>query len=102
MSEPIMPKPCRPHHRFAALVLSATALIGLSACAGRQGQPASSPSGGGSGSMAEALRYVETAESALNSGDRDAALAAFAAAIEENPRIARAHMGMTEIYKERQ
>lgn len=52
--------------------------------------------------MAAADDYVAEAEAALNTGDKDAALAAFAAAIEENPRIVRAHMGMAEIYKERQ
>lgn len=51
--------------------------------------------------MANADQLVHDAEDALNSGDKDAALAAFAAAIEENPRIVRAHMGMAEIYKER-
>ncbi len=52
--------------------------------------------------MANADQHVQEAEAALNTGDKDAALAAFAAAIEENPRIVRAHMGMAEIYKERQ
>lgn len=53
------------------------------------------------GNMASADAHVAEAEAALNTGDKDAALAAFAAAIEENPRIVRAHMGMAEIYKER-
>lgn len=54
-----------------------------------------------SDNMANADHLVQEGEDALNTGDKDAALAAFAAAIEENPRIVRAHMGMADIYKER-
>ena len=40
-------------------------------------------------------------ETAIRDGDTDRALAAFARAIEVNPRLTSAHMGMADIYRMR-
>ena len=99
-----MPRDCRSRfYRAMALLLPAIALAGLASCGVFTKKSGTVPGNRTTvGSMEDAQRYLEMAEGALNTGDKDAALAAFAAAIEENPRIVRAHMGMTEIYKERQ
>ncbi len=44
---------------------------------------------------------LQKAETLAAEGEQEAALLAFTAAIEENPRLYRAHMGMGEIYRER-
>lgn len=43
--------------------------------------------------------YLVAGESAVRDGDLDRALAAFARAIEVNPRLTSAHMGMADIYR---
>lgn len=97
-----MPVPRRSLLRRLRLHLPATSLALLTACGSMQDRGRNGPVNPvTAGSMEEAQRFLDAAEQALNTGDKDAALAAFAAAIEENPRIVRAHMGMTEIYKER-
>ncbi|MEX2671695.1 MAG: tetratricopeptide repeat protein [Phycisphaeraceae bacterium] len=48
-----------------------------------------------------ATRLVDEAEIYLERGLEDSALAAFGLALEENPRLTRAHMGMGRIYLER-
>ncbi len=45
--------------------------------------------------------YLVAGESAVRDGDLDRALAAFARAIEVNPRLTSAHMGMADIYRMR-
>ncbi len=45
--------------------------------------------------------YLVAGESAVREGDLDRALAAFARAIEVNPRLVSAHMGMADIYRTR-
>ncbi len=89
--------------RLAASLCLTAAMLSLTSCGlFRQQQPGTiSNVPVTSNNMANAEQHVKEAESALNTGDKDAALVAFAAAIEENPRIVRAHMGMAEIYKER-
>jgi tetratricopeptide (TPR) repeat protein len=93
-----MPKPTRTTlvMRTLGLVVLAGGLVG--------GGCRSSPSGEGSGGfgtreIAEARDDIMRGEAALARGDRDAALQLFARAIEVNPRLTRAHLGMAEVYR---
>ena len=49
----------------------------------------------------QASRFLDQAGAYLNEGKTDSALAAFGLALEENPRLTEAHMGMGQIYRER-
>lgn len=88
------------HPAMRAVWLTAAGVVLITACAPRNRVTIEGPIPNQT-NRERAEDFVDEAESALNAGDTDAALAAFAAAIEENPRIVRAHVGMTEIYKER-
>ncbi len=48
-----------------------------------------------------AARYIQEADQYLGQGMLDSALAAFGLALEENPELTQAHMGMGEIYRTR-
>lgn len=91
----------RPGMAAVGLALALAAGVLLSGC--RAWREAQADTTQQSDELAAALaeEHVAQAEAALNEGDIDAALAAFAEAIQENPRIFRAHMGMGDIYRER-
>lgn len=50
---------------------------------------------------AEGMAYVQSAEQAVREGDLDQALVEFQKAIEVNPTLTSAHMGMADIYRMR-
>lgn len=75
----------------------ACALLGCAAVPGRE--PAKPAPRTTTRSAAEV--YLVAGESAVRDGDMDRALAAFARAIEVNPRLTSAHMGMADIYRVR-
>lgn len=74
-------------------VWCALAALALAGCAG--------PRKGGEQISPEAQRQLNAAEDYLEKGLLDSALAAFGLALEENPRIVEAHMGMGDIYRRR-
>lgn len=95
---------------FMIITCTATMTLLLSGCrafqgSGRHGSPGDSTLDSGlesalDGRPTTAQGYVEEADARLNAGDKEAALRAFGAAIELNPRLFRAHMGMGDIYRE--
>ncbi|MBX3402301.1 MAG: tetratricopeptide repeat protein [Phycisphaeraceae bacterium] len=77
------------------------ALLGTAACATIPGREAAKPAPKAQPTRSAAEVYLVAGESAVRDGDMDRALAAFARAIEVNPRLTSAHMGMADIYRMR-
>lgn len=82
---------------LACAGLCVGALLTLSACGTRSG------SGNSSGEAlidsGEGGDFVAAAEAAVRAGDKRRALLEFSKAIEKNPRLTTAHMGMADIYR---
>jgi tetratricopeptide (TPR) repeat protein len=79
----------------AALLLLALALCLIPGCR----STSSSESTPAAGTIGAAQDDILRGEAALARGDRDAALQLFVRAIEVNPRLTRAHLGMAEAYR---
>lgn len=84
----------------ALLAASAAIAIGLGGCAQIPGRETTRPERPAP-TRSTAEVYLVAGESAVRDGDTDRALAAFARAIEVNPRLTSAHMGMADIYRMR-
>lgn len=89
--------------RAPMLLLSAAAAGMATGCGGidRAGQSlAAAEAAERAASMDMSARsYVTAAEAALRAGDKERALAEFARAIQVNPRLTTAHMGVGDIYR---
>ncbi len=84
--------------RLAAPVLLACVLA-LTGCAGWGGNGSSSSNETRPGKVQQAEALAVIAQESVRSGDTERALQQFAAAIELNPRLTRAHLGMADIYR---
>jgi tetratricopeptide (TPR) repeat protein len=86
---------------LAASLLAGCVTLSIPSCSG--------PSGGSTGSRAtprqvnqqKAEQRLETARILMDEGRLDAALAEFGLALEENPNLVEAHLGMGEIFHKR-
>lgn len=82
------------------LLLCCALVLALSGCAQVPGrEPVRTERPAPTRSTAEV--YLIAGETAVRDGDTDRALAAFARAIEVNPRLTSAHMGIADIYRTR-
>lgn len=81
--------------RFALLGVIAVALV-LAGCASTN-TPTTSPT-----PQADGSRTAGLAQAKLDQGDLDAALALFTKAVEENPDLVEAHMGIGSIHRQQQ
>ena len=85
---------------LGSLALCAAVLTGLAGCASVPGREAAKPARPAP-TRSTAEVYLVAGEMAVRDGDTDRALAAFARAIEVNPRLTSAHLGMADIYRTR-
>jgi len=82
--------------------IGACLLVALAGGCGNSGKPkATAKAETKSSEEARASGYVISAEQAVRDGDLDKALAEFSHAIEVNPNMVSAHMGMADIYRMR-
>ncbi len=87
----------RPAWLFMCAGVCVGAVLTLSACGTRSG--AGNPTGEAVIDSNEGGDFVAAAEAAVRAGDRRRALLEFSKAIEKNPRLTTAHMGMADIYR---
>jgi tetratricopeptide (TPR) repeat protein len=83
--------------RLAVCTLSVCLFAGCASVPGRETSRTERPAP----TRTTAEVYLVAGETAVRDGDTDRALAAFARAIEVNPRLTSAHMGMADIYRMR-
>lgn len=82
---------------YTALIACAM-LTPLPACTGTWGTPSDNTPGPAI-SDAESENFLIAADNYLRRGDRSKALAEFSKAIERNPRLTSAHLGMADVYR---
>lgn len=85
----------------AARAMVTAGLLAAAGCATIPGREPAKPAPKAQPTRSAAEVYLVAGESAVRDGDLDRALAAFARAIEVNPRLTSAHMGMADIYRMR-
>jgi len=96
-----MPRPPIQGPSFLRLLSCCGAMVCvLAGCANVPGREAAKPERA-TPTRSAAEVYLVAGEMAVRDGDVDRALAAFARAIEVNPRLTSAHMGMADIYRTR-
>jgi tetratricopeptide (TPR) repeat protein len=84
---------------LALALCAAAAFSGACESWGGSKKPAEKPTVKNTASEAAAANHVSSAEQAIRDGDLEKALAEFSKAIEINPNMTAAHLGMADIYR---
>ena len=100
-----LPGPALRSLRLAAVFAPASVLavlLLLGGCASGGGGAASTPRAATPEAQARADQHLGSAETLVDEGKLDAALAEFGQALEDNPRLVEAHLGMGGVYHQMQ